>query len=106
MITKSNQIVVEEVTDPNELTRGRSRQQQFERNLAWFRPHAAAIYAAHRGKHICISERELFVAESAPDVLLLARQAHPNDEGRFTLYIPQEAIERINTTQRSLVPLP
>ncbi len=43
---------VSEVTDPDELRRARKRDGQFDRNLAWFRPRAAEVYAAHRGKHV------------------------------------------------------
>jgi len=98
-------IVMEEVTDPEELAQAKRRHAQFERNLAWFQTHAAATYAAHRGQHICIAGEHLFVAATPEAVLAAATQAYPEDEGRFTLYIPQEKMDRIYAAQRLVAPL-
>jgi hypothetical protein len=95
MPSRPMSIVMEEVTDPERLAQAERRHTQFERNLAWFHTHAAAIYAAHRGQHICIAGEHLFVAATPEAVLAAATQAYPEDEGRFTLYVPQEKLERI-----------
>jgi hypothetical protein len=89
---------MEEVTDPVELAHARARDERFARNLAWFQVHALDIYQAHRGKCICIAGEELFVADSPEEVLARAEAAHPEDEGRFTRYIPKERVERIYAT--------
>jgi hypothetical protein len=88
-------VVMEEMTDPEELARARARREQFDRNWVWFEAHAREIYTAHRGKCICIAGQELFVADTPREVLARARSAHPNDEGRFTRYIPLERTFRI-----------
>jgi hypothetical protein len=95
IVTPQVPIVMEEMTDPDELAKARVRREQFDRNWAWFEAHAPAIYAAHRGKCLCIAGQELFVANTPQEVLALARAAHPNDEGRFTRYIPRERTFRI-----------
>ena len=93
-------VVLEEVTDPVELARARTQDERFERNWAWFQAHAPEVYAAHRGRCICIAGEELFVADTPKEVLALATAAHPEDDGRFTLYIPRERMARIYAHQR------
>lgn len=95
MTIKQPPIIMEEVTDPVELEKARGQDERFERNWAWFETHAAEIYAAHRGKWICIAGEELFVADTPEEALAMAIAAHPDDDGRFTRLIPREKIARI-----------
>ena len=88
-------LVMEEITDPVELAKFRARREKFDGNWAWFEQHAPEIYRQHRGKCICVSGGELFVADTPEDVIALAKTAHPDDEGRFTRYIPVERVARI-----------
>jgi hypothetical protein len=92
---KQGSIVMEEVTDAVELAKARAQDEHFERNWAWFDAHAAEIHARHRGKCLCIAGQELFVADTPAEVLALAHAAHPEDDGRFTRYIPKERTYRI-----------
>lgn len=98
-------VVMEEITDPIQLEEARVRRERFERNWAWFDAHAAEIYVSHRGKCLCIAGEELFVADTAEEVLAMAIAAHPEDDGRFTRYIPRERMERIYADQRRLATL-
>src|SRR5438552_78580 len=88
-------LVMEEVTDTEELTKARAQDERFERNWAWFEAHAAEIYPRFRGKCLCIAGQELFVADTPEQALALATAAHPEDDGRFTRYIPKERTYRI-----------
>ena len=63
-------IIMEEVTDPAELQKARAQDERFERNWAWFEAHATEIYAAHRGKCICVAGAELFVADTPKQLWL------------------------------------
>lgn len=92
---RQNPIVMEEVTDPVELARAKVQDERFERNWAWFEAHAAEIYRQHRGKCLCIAGQELFVADTPEEVLALAKAAHPEDDGRFTVNVPMERAYRI-----------
>src|SRR5262245_21559012 len=83
-------VLMEEVTDPEELAKARVQDERFDRNWAWFQAHASDVYL-HRGKCICIAGEELFVADTPEEVLALATAAHPEDNGRFTRYIPKES---------------
>jgi len=98
-------LVMEVVTDPEELAKARAQDEHFERNWVWFEAHAAEIYAQHRGKCLCISGQELFVADTPEKVLALATAAHPDDDGRFTRYIPKERTYRIYAHRRCVASL-
>lgn len=95
-------VIMEEVTDPEELAKARAQHERFERNWTWFQAHAAEVYSRYRGKCICIAGEELFVADSPREVLALATTAHPEDDGSFVHYIPREKVARIYADQWSL----
>ena len=59
MQDNQDRLVMEEVTDPEELAKARAQRQRFDRNFAWFKAHAAEIFARGRGKCICIAGEEL-----------------------------------------------
>lgn len=99
MTRKQPHIVMEDVSDPVELEQARRQDARFARNWAWFEAHAAEIYAAHRGKCICVAGEELFVADTPKAALALATAAHPHDDGRFTRLIPLERMPRIYADQ-------
>lgn len=99
MTVENPPIIMEEVTDPVELQKARAQDERFVRNWAWFEAHAAEIYAAHRGKCICIAGEELFVADTPTEALAMAIAAHPDDDGRFTRLIPRERMVRVYVDQ-------
>jgi hypothetical protein len=88
------------LTDPEEIARAAARDAQFDKNLAFFDAHADAIYRNHRGRFVFVAGQELFVADSAREVIGIARQAHPADRGWFTRIIPLENIPRIYVAPR------
>lgn len=96
---------MEEVTDAVELAKFSVRQAQMDRNWAWFEKHAEEIYRAHRGKFLCIAGAELFVGDTSEEVMALAAAAHPEDDGRFTRYIPKERLARIYVVPRDVASL-
>jgi hypothetical protein len=93
-------IVMEEVTDPEELARAQAQRQRFDRNAAWLQAHGAEIYPRYRGRFICIAGEELFVANTPEEARALATAAHPEDDGRFVRYIPREKVARIYANHR------
>jgi len=88
-------IQVEVVSDPDELAQAERQEAQYRRNWNWFQSHCANIYREQRGKCLCISGEELFVGDSAEDVLSQARARYPDDEGRFLYYVPRENVPRV-----------
>jgi hypothetical protein len=100
--SRSPIIEIEEVeaSDPNEVVKARRRREQFDRNIAWLHAHGQGIYPRHRGKVICVAGQELFVADTAKEAVARAAAAHPDDEGRFTRYIPKVKANRIYAAER------
>ena len=92
-------IVMEEVTDPEEIARAQAQHERYERNLAWLNAHFKEVYTQHRGKFICVAGEELFVADAPKEVIALAKAAHPEDDGRLTRYIYPKKIARIYANQ-------
>jgi hypothetical protein len=88
-------VVMEEVTDPEELAKARVQDERFERNSAWLQAHISEVYSQHRGKCICIAGEELFVADTPQEVIDLASAAHPEDNGKLLRYIPREKVARV-----------
>ncbi|MBC8873003.1 MAG: hypothetical protein H8E44_26510 [Planctomycetes bacterium] len=93
-------IQLEIVTDPVELANARAQDEQFNRNSAWLKVHASEVYSTHRGKCICISGEELFVADTPEEVLTLALAVHPDDQGSILRYIPKDKVPRIYANRR------
>ena len=87
-----NAITIEEVTDPKELAEALRLREQFDANSAWLQSHIPSIYSKHRGKFICVAGEELFVGDSAAEVIAQATKAHPEDQGWFTRYIPLKKV--------------
>jgi hypothetical protein len=98
-------VVMEEVTDPVQIAQARAQRERFDRNWAWLQAHTSEAYA-YLGKCICIAGEELFVSDTTGEVLSLAAAAHPEDDGRFTMYVPRERMARIYAARRYPVPLP
>lgn len=92
---KPGPLVMTEVTDPGEMARIKAQRERFRRNADWLQARIPQIYGEHRGKHICVAGQELFVADTAPEVLAMARLAHPEDDGLLLRYIPRKKMERI-----------
>jgi len=95
MENKQVPVVMEEMTDPIDVARARVQDERFRRNSAWLQAHIPEVYSRHRGKCICVSGEELFVADTPEAVLALAKIAHPDDDGRLLRYIPREKMARV-----------
>jgi hypothetical protein len=101
----SDDVTMEEVTDPGMIAQARAQRERFDRNWAWFEANAAEIYKRHRGRFLAVAGQELFVADTVEEALAQARAAHPVDDGLFTRYIPRERMLRIYAHQRALAPV-
>jgi hypothetical protein len=88
-------IVMEEVTDLQELAQARARREQADRNAAWLQAHGGEVYPKYRGKCLCVAGEELFGGDTPEEVLSQARAARPEDAGFFLHYIPHEKVARI-----------
>ena len=88
-------LVMEEVTDPDELARAQAQRERFDRNADWLQAHAAEVYARHRGRCICVAGETLFVADTPAEARAMGAAGYPNDDGLFVQYISGEKLARI-----------
>ena len=102
MTNHQNTIVMEEVTDPEELAKARAQDERFERNFAWFQEHVPEIFTRYRGKCIYIAGEELFAGDTPEEVIAQAKAAHPEDNGGFIHYVPKEKVARIYAHRRRM----
>lgn len=102
IVAASPRLAMVEISDSKETANIKAQRLRFRKNSDWLEAHVAEVYSRHRGKHICIAGQELFVADSAPQAVALARQAHPDDDGFLLRYIPREKLERIYAHPRTL----
>jgi len=86
----ASQIAITEISDPEELARSRVQRERSDRNWTWFNEHIDDIYATFLGKCICVSEGEVFAADTSLEAIAMAKAAHPDDDGRFIFRIPRE----------------
>ncbi len=98
---EENRIVVEfENSDtPEEAAAARLQWEQFDRNSAWLHEHLADLGDSYRGKVICIAGQKLFAGDTTREAVAQATAVHPEDKGRFTLYIPKVKAVRIYALQ-------
>jgi hypothetical protein len=95
-------LVMTEGTDPVENANFHAQMARFQKNSDWLEAHIPEVYSQHRGRCICIAGQELFVADTGSEVMALARQAHPEDDGPLLVQIPRERMERIYAHLRAL----
>jgi hypothetical protein len=96
------EIIIE--TDPAVVAAAQAQMERHERNIKWMEAHAKEVFS-HRGKVICIAGQELFVGDTVEDVVARATAAHPEDNGRFTHYIPESRLPRIYAHRWSMAGL-
>jgi hypothetical protein len=84
-------MMYEDSQSPEELTVSRARRETFSKNMNWALAHRAELNHDCRGKFVCVSGGELFVADTPREAHALARAAHPAEEhATFSTFIPSE----------------
>jgi hypothetical protein len=84
------QFLVGELTDPEEIARGRELMDQFNRHTDWVQAHWANIVPQARGRYLAVAGQEAFLADTPEEALAAARAAHPEDQGIYSQYIRTE----------------
>lgn len=96
MASHSSPFEMREVTDPVEVAKAKAMRAEFDRNSQWLENHFSEVYLPqNRGKFICISGEEAYIADTVQEAIAQGRAAHPQESGWFTRYIPREKIARI-----------
>ncbi len=94
-MAQPSRMVIEEVTDPEEIARFRAGWEAQARNEGVFRVHMHDLYRNHRGKVVIVAGQELHVAETPAEAWAWARANHPEDEAVLVRTIPKETGWRV-----------
>ena len=75
-------IVMEEITDPAELTRARAQDERHRCNQEWLEAHWGTLLPDARGKVVAVAGREAFIAATPAEAWAWVESTHPDDDGR------------------------
>lgn len=94
------QIIIEDVTDPEEIRRFRVQNERARRNSEWLQTHWPELVQRARGRHVAVAGQEAFIADTADEAYALAAAAHPDDDGLLLKYVRVEQGPRIYAHHR------
>ena len=97
------QTTIEEITDPEEITRFREGREQHRSNEEVFQRHRRRIYREFRGQVVVVAGQELYVAPTPDAAWHWARTYHPDDHAPIVRYIQMEKAWRIYATHGRMV---
>ncbi|HZO27214.1 MAG TPA: hypothetical protein VFH48_14630 [Chloroflexota bacterium] len=81
---------IEAMTEPAELARAQAHRQQFDRNWAWLKDHAAEIFRRHRGQYVVVAAEQKFVGDTAEEAWARSAEAQIADKGSFIMQVPKQ----------------
>jgi hypothetical protein len=82
-----SRLIVEEVTDPDEISRFHAQHEQAQRKSAWLETHWDVLLPDAFGKFIAVAGGEAFIAESPREARDWAKTVHPEDKGALVEYV-------------------
>ena len=88
-------VVIEEVTDPEQIARIRAQHERARRNSDWLQAHWPELIPQARGRHLAVAGQEAFIADSPDEAWAMAKAAHPDDDGLLLKYVRAEQGPRI-----------
>lgn len=94
------QMIVEVVTDPDEIARAESQHAQFRRNAEWLDSHWKDLTPQAFGKFVAVAGQEAFIAATSAEGYVWARAAHPEDHGPLVEYVLPPNGPRIYANRR------
>lgn len=80
-------MVIEEITDTEEISRMNAQRLQFRRNADWLESHWADLIPQAYEKFIAVAGQQAFVASTSAEAYAWARAAHPEDCGPLVEYV-------------------
>jgi len=83
-------MVIEEVTDPEEIERSRAQFARAKLNSDWLQANWPDLLPAALGKFVAVAGQEAFIADTAEEAWALATAAHPEDNGAIDQYVRPE----------------
>ena len=98
-------IVMEQITDPAELTRAQAQDKRHRRNQEWLEAHWSALLPHARGKFVAVARQEAVVAATAAEAWAWVESTHPDDDGAIVRYVRPTVEPRIYAGRGSLAPV-
>lgn len=95
-------LVLEEVTDPDEIERSRKQSECHRRNVDWLQSHWEDVLPQARGKFLVVAGQEAHIADTPNEAWRWAEANHPDDNGAFVRYVRKEKGPRIYASRRLL----
>ena len=88
-------IVIEVITDPEQIARSKAMDEQFKRNLDWLQSHWGDVLPQARGKFVAVAGQQTFVADTAKEAWAWCDNTHPEDKGPWVTFVPATLGPRI-----------
>lgn len=88
-------LIIDEITDPEELARRRPGWEAAARNSAWLQAHWPELLPQALGQFVAVAGEQAFMARTAGEAIALAEAAHPDDPGLLIQYVRPEKGPRI-----------
>jgi len=82
-----NQLIMDLVDDPAEITRTHAQHERANRNDEWLQMHWGDVLPQARGKFLAVAGQEAFIADTFEEAWAKARAAHPDDDGALCQYV-------------------
>ncbi len=95
-------IVIEEVTDPEEIARHRIGMEHFRRNLDWWDANRQAFLPHGWGRYVAIAGQQAFLADTPAAAWAWVRAQHPEDQGPWVHYLKPAKGPRIYAHHREV----
>ena len=95
-----SRFMIEDVTDPAEVSRFRAQDEWARRNSEWLQAHWAEIVPGARGKFLAVAGQQAYVAATPEEARALATAAHPEDDGIIEQYVRAERGPRLYANRR------
>lgn len=89
--------IIEEVSEPNEITRSQAQDERHRCNSEWLQAHWADVLPHARGKFLAVAGQEPFIADTPAEAWAWVEVTHPEDNGAIVRYIRTEVGPRIYT---------
>jgi hypothetical protein len=93
-------IIIREVTDPAEIARARASYERAKRNSDWLQAHWGDLMPQVLGKYVAVAGQQGFIAGTDQEARALARAAHPDDDGMFSMFVFPNNVIRIYANHR------
>lgn len=99
-MAEDNFIVIEEMTDPEEIARVNAVHEAARRNRKWLETHWADVLPQAHDKYLAVAGQQAFIADTPEEARAAAKAAHPDDLGLFVRFVSSHKGPRIYAHQR------